>query len=143
MSTSLGEPLPTAGCDGSAGGDEVDYRAVFPAAPAAVPAVRGYVRAVAGDCCARLDEVELIAPELASCAVRQTPGGVFTVRVWREQGWLRVEVATAGSGWWPAGEGEDAAAYGYGLAIVAGLGDRFGHDSLAGGAAVLWAEVRA
>ncbi len=50
-----------------------------------------------------------------------------------------------GSGWWPAGQaagdGVDAVAYACGLAVAAGLADRFGHQGSADGAAVLWAEV--
>jgi len=120
---------------------ETEFHAVFPATAESVPAVRWYVRAVAGDGCARPGEVELIASELASCAARATPGGVFTVTARRGPGWLRVEIGTSGSGWWPTGDGEDALAYGCGLAIVAALADRFGHEGTAGGAAVLWAEV--
>jgi len=88
--------------------------------------------------------VELIASELASCVVRGgAPGGVFTLLVRRRAGWLRVEVASAGSGWWPAGDGEDAVAYGLGLGIVAGVAERFGSYGVSGGAAVLWTEVEA
>ena len=63
------------------------------------------------------------------------------VTVAHEPGRLGVEMATAGSGWWPMSDGEDAMAYGCGLAIVAGLADRFRHKGSVGGAPVLWAEV--
>ncbi len=54
MSVSLDGLLPVAaGGDGLADPGEVEFRAVFPAVPEAVPAVRGYVWAVAGDCGAR------------------------------------------------------------------------------------------
>lgn len=142
MSTSLDEGSPVAArIDGPAELEAGEYHAVFPAAPEAVPAARGYLRAVTRDCCPRVGEMELIASELASCAVHGTPGGVFAMTVRRGPGWLRMEVATIGSGWWPAGEGQDAVAHGYGLAIVAALAGQFGHQGTAGGAAVLWAEV--
>ena len=74
------------------------------------------------------------------CGARGGGRGV-QVTAQRGPGWMRVEVTTIGSGWWPAGDGEDALAYGYGLALVAGLADRFGHEGTADGTAVLWAEV--
>jgi hypothetical protein len=129
--------------DGESQAAEVaEYRAVLPAAVGAVPAVRAYVRAVAG-CDGAPGDLELIASELASCAVRA--GGTFTVTARGGPGWMRLEIATCGSGWWPAGDldgdGADAIAYACGLTLVAGLADRFGHQGAAGGAAVLWAEV--
>ena len=48
---------------------------------------------------------------------------------------------TVGSGWWPGGDGDDEIAYALGLVLVDGLADRFGHFGVAGGTAVLWAEV--
>ena len=49
----------------------------FPAVVEAVPAARAYVRAVAGDWGVGVGEVEVVASELASCAVRGAAGGVF------------------------------------------------------------------
>jgi hypothetical protein len=148
MSKWLDEPLPVApgGSNGTAAGVE-EFCAVFPATDMALGVVRGYVRAVAGSG-GRRGDLELIASELASCAVRlaSASGRVFTVTAQRRPGWLRVEVGTCGSGWWQAGDlggdGADALAYGCGLALLAGLADRFGHLGTAGGAAVLWAEAR-
>ncbi len=145
MNTGPDEPPAAAGGakDGAAGGG-VEYRAVFPAAAGAVPAVRDYVRAAAGGDGAP-GELELVASELASCAVRAAAGQTFIVTTQRGPGWLRVEVAMPCSGWWPAdpdgGDGADAVAYACGLALVAALADRFGHQGSAGGTAVLWAEV--
>jgi len=122
------------------GKSRIEFRAVLPATAAAVPAMRAYARAVTGN---GGPSAEAIASELASCAVRGTSpeGGVFTVTLAREPGRLRVEVATAGSGWWPMGDGEDATAHGCGLAIVAALADRFGHEGSSAGVAALWAEM--
>jgi hypothetical protein len=119
-----------------------EFRAVFPAAAGAVAGVRAYVRAVAG-CGVLPGGLEVIASELASGAVRWQPGGVFTVTVRPGPGRVRVEVVTAGSGWWPGGDDDDESAYALGLVLVDGLADRFGHFGIAGGAAVLWAEVGA
>jgi len=68
-------------------------------------------------------------------------GGAFTVTVRTEPGWARIEVSGAGSGEWNAprdGTLEDE--YGRGLAIVAALADKLGHDIRASGQTV-WAEV--
>ncbi len=140
MTRSLDEraELVSAGNGGCVDG-ETEYRAVLPATAQAVPAVRAYMRAVAGGW-RRAVELELVASELASCAVRARASEVFTVTAHPRAGRMRVEVAMSGSGWWPSGDGEDAMAYGCALAIVAGLADRFGHEG-SSGAAVLWAEV--
>jgi anti-sigma regulatory factor (Ser/Thr protein kinase) len=93
----------------------------------------------------RAEDVELITAELVSNAIRHTPsgqdGGEFTLTVRTEPGWARVEVSDAGTGEWngPRDASEDDE-YGRGLAIVAALADKFGHDVRAGGQTV-WAEV--
>jgi anti-sigma regulatory factor (Ser/Thr protein kinase) len=89
--------------------------------------------------------MELITAELVSNAIRHTPsgedGGEFTLTVCTEPGWARVEVSDAGTGEWsaPCG-GSDDDEYGRGLAIVAALADKLGHDIRAGGQTA-WAEV--
>jgi anti-sigma regulatory factor (Ser/Thr protein kinase) len=91
------------------------------------------------------DDMELITAELVSNAIRHTPsgedGGEFTLTVCAEPGWARVEVSDAGTGEWsaPCG-GSDDDEYGRGLAIVAALADKLGHDIRAGGQTA-WAEV--
>jgi anti-sigma regulatory factor (Ser/Thr protein kinase) len=58
-----------------------------------------------------------------------------------EPGWARLEVSDAGTGEWSAPrDGSDDDEYGRGLAIVAALADKFGHDVRTGGQTV-WAEV--
>jgi anti-sigma regulatory factor (Ser/Thr protein kinase) len=89
--------------------------------------------------------MELIACELITNAILHTPsgadGGEFTVRVLTGSGWARVEVSDTGTGQWHPREGigsEDE--YGRGLAIVAALADKFGHDATPDGQ-TLWAEA--
>ena len=116
----------------------------FPGLPAIVPSARRFVRGIlAGS--PRADDMELIAAELASNAIRHTPsgapGGEFTVTVHAGQGWARLEVSDAGTGQWSGPrDADDDDEYGRGLAIVAALADKLGHDVRAGGQ-VVWAEV--
>ena len=104
---------------------------------------RAIARHLAG--CPAADDAVLIASELASNAIRHTPsgqdGGEFTLTVRTEPGWARVEVSDAGTGEWsPPRGGSDDEEYGRGLAIVAALADKLGHDIRASGQTV-WAEV--
>lgn len=116
----------------------------FPGLPAIVPSVRKFVRGILADSpCA--DDMELIAAELTSNAIRHSPagrdGGEFTVTVRTGPGWARIEVSDTGTGEWNAPEGGDLdAEYGRGLAIVAALADKLGHDITTGGQTV-WAEA--
>jgi anti-sigma regulatory factor (Ser/Thr protein kinase) len=116
----------------------------FPGLPAIVPSARRFVRGIlegspiAGD-------IEQISAELIANAILHTPsgadGGEFTLTVRTEPGWARVEVTDAGAGQWnPRGDGGADEEYGRGLAIVAALADKFGHDIRAGGQTA-WAEV--
>ena len=116
----------------------------FPGLPAIVPSARRFVRGILA-CMPKADEMELIASELASNAILHTPsggdGGEFTLTVRTEPGWARVEVTDAGIGEWNAprdGSADDE--YGRGLAIVAALADKLGHDIRADGQTT-WAEV--
>jgi anti-sigma regulatory factor (Ser/Thr protein kinase) len=116
----------------------------FPGLLAIVPSARRFVRGIlAGS--PRVDDMELITAELASNAIRHTPsgqdGGQFTVTVRTEPGWARIEVSDTGTGEWSAPQdGTLDDEYGRGLAIVAALADKLGHDIRAGGQTV-WAEV--
>jgi anti-sigma regulatory factor (Ser/Thr protein kinase) len=116
----------------------------FPGLPAIVPSARRFVRGIlAGS--PRADDMELIAAELASNAILHTPsgssGGEFTLTVRTAPGWARVEVSDSGTGEWSAprdGSADDE--YGRGLAIIAAVADKLGHDIRADGQTV-WAEV--
>src|SRR6202042_2559071 len=75
----------------------------YPGTPESVSLVRRFVRRrLAGS--SRLDDLELIAAELATNAIRHTPsghsGGRFTVTVRHQAGRARLEVADQGSGPW-------------------------------------------
>lgn len=116
----------------------------FPGLPAIVPSVRKFVRGILADSsCA--DDMELIAAELASNAIRHSPagrdGGEFTVAVRTGRGWARIEVSDTGTGEWNAPQSEDLdAEYGRGLAIVAALANKLGHHITATGQTI-WAET--
>ena len=116
----------------------------FPGLPAIVPSARRFVRGIL-EGSPRAADMELITAELVSNAILHTPsgqdGGEFTLTVRTEPGWARVEVTDSGVGEWNAprdGSADDE--YGRGLAIVAALADKFGHDIRAG-AQTVWAEV--
>ena len=77
--------------------------------------------------------------------VRHTPsgqdGGEFTLTVHTELGWARLEVSDTGTGEWSGPyDAADDDEYGRGLAIVAALSDKFGHDVHAAGQ-VVWVEI--
>ena len=116
----------------------------FPGLPAIVPSVRKFVRGILADSpCA--EDMELIAAELASNAIRHSPagqdGGEFTATVRTGPGWARIEVSDTGTSEWHEPQSPDLdAEYGRGLAIVAALADKLGHDITANGQTV-WAEV--
>jgi anti-sigma regulatory factor (Ser/Thr protein kinase) len=115
----------------------------FPGIPAIVPSARRFVRGIlAGSPGA--DDLELIAAELISNAIRHTPagneGGEFTVSVRTKPGWARVEVSDEGTGQWYSLTAGDEDEYGRGLAIVAALADKFGHDAGPVGQTA-WAEI--
>jgi anti-sigma regulatory factor (Ser/Thr protein kinase) len=122
----------------------VETAVTFPGLPAIVPSVRKFVRGILADSpCA--EDMELIASELASNAIRHSPagqgGGEFTVTIRTGPGWARIEVSDTGTGEWYVPQGPDLdAEYGRGLAIVAALADKLGHDITANGQTV-WAEV--
>jgi anti-sigma regulatory factor (Ser/Thr protein kinase) len=116
----------------------------FPGLPAIVPSARRFVRGILAES-PRAGDMELITAELASNAILHSPsggsGGEFTLTVRTAPGWARVEVADTGTGRWSAPrDGPDDEEYGRGLAIVAALADKLGHDIRAGGQTV-WAEV--
>lgn len=89
--------------------------------------------------------MELITAELAANAIRHAPsgqdGGEFTATVRTGPYWARVEVCDAGTGQWSVPrDGPDDEEYGRGLAIVAALADKLGHDIRADGQTV-WPQV--
>jgi anti-sigma regulatory factor (Ser/Thr protein kinase) len=124
----------------------VETAVTFPGLPAIVPSVRKFVRGILADSpCA--EDMELIAAELASNAIRHSPAGQdrgeFTVTVRTGNGWARIEVSDTGTGEWNANAPQGAdldAEYGRGLAIVAALADKLGHDITPSGQTV-WAEI--
>jgi len=116
----------------------------FPGLPAIVPSARRFVRGILADS-PRAEDMELITAELVSNAIRHTPsgqdGGEFTLTVRTGLGWGRVDVSDAGTGKWSAPlDRSDDDEYGRGLAIVAALADKLGHDIRAGGQ-TMWAEI--
>lgn len=123
----------------------------YPGIPASVPSVRRFVRRLlAGS--SRVDDLELIAAELATNAIRHTSsgqaGGTFTITVRHQRGLARLEVADQGSGQWPLlplGDGDGHSSgddeCGRGLTIVAALADGTGLRVAADGSQVLWVEI--
>jgi anti-sigma regulatory factor (Ser/Thr protein kinase) len=118
----------------------------FPGLPAIVPAARRFVRGVLAGT-PRADDMELIVCELAANSIRHTPagekGGEFTVTVSTGDGWSRIEVSDAGTGQWNllGDAAEDAEReHGRGLAIIAALASKLGHDVTPEGQ-TLWAEI--
>ena len=122
----------------------LDWRVSVPGVPAIVGITRRLVRAVLGDS-ARLDDIELVASELVTNAIRHTPSGrtgsLLTLRIRSTAGWARIEVSDLGSGSWaepsPVGEHDEC---GRGLLIVNALADLAGHEPAADGQ-VSWAEI--
>ncbi len=123
----------------------MDTSITLPGIPAIVPAARRFVRGIAADCPAA-DDLELITAELVSNAIRHTPagqdGGQFTLTVRTGPGWARIEVSDPGTGRWHPliADADDDTDYGRGLAIVAALAEKFGHDARAAGQ-IVWAEI--
>jgi anti-sigma regulatory factor (Ser/Thr protein kinase) len=117
----------------------------FPGLTAIVPSARRFVHGILADS-PRADDIEIIASELVTNAIRHTPAGEpdgeFTVTVRTGPGWARLEVHDTGSGEWNADpdSGDPDAEYGRGLAIIAALADKFGHTVDADGQ-IVWAEV--
>jgi anti-sigma regulatory factor (Ser/Thr protein kinase) len=123
----------------------VETSVTFPGLPAIVPSARRFVRGILDDS-PRADDMELIAGELISNAILHSPagepGGEFTVTIRTGSRWARIEVSDAGTGeWYPLlGCPRDDDEYGRGMAIIAALADKFGHDAAPAGQ-VVWAEV--
>ena len=115
----------------------------FPGIIAIVPAARRFVRGIL-EGTPRCADLELIAAELISNAIRHSPagrdGGEFTVAIRCTPGWARIEVSDPGTGQWHSLGADDENEYGRGLAIVGALADKFGHDAGTDGQTV-WAEV--
>jgi anti-sigma regulatory factor (Ser/Thr protein kinase) len=122
----------------------LDWRISVPGVPAIVAIARRLVRAALWDS-RRLDDIELVASELVTNAIRHTPSGrtgsLLTLRIRGTAGWARIEVNDLGSGSWaePSSVGEDGEC-GRGLVIVNALADLAGHEPAADGQ-VSWAEI--
>jgi anti-sigma regulatory factor (Ser/Thr protein kinase) len=122
----------------------LDWRISVPGVPAIVAIARRLVRAALWDS-RRLDDLELVASELVTNAIRHTPSGrtgsLLTLRIRGTAGWARIEVSDLGSGSWAdpssAAEGDEC---GRGLVIVNALADLAGHGPAADGQ-VSWAEI--
>ena len=122
----------------------LDWRISVPGVPAIAGIARRLIRAALWDS-RRLDDIELVASELVTNAIRHTPSGrtgsLLTLRIRGTAGWARVEVGDLGSGSWvepsPVGEDDEC---GRGLVIVNALADLAGQEPAADGQ-VSWAEI--
>ena len=118
----------------------------YPGTPESVPVVRRMVRAILAHS-PRVDDMELIAAELVTNAIRHTPSGqegrTFTITVRQGPGRARLEVADFGtSPWRPAHpNGDGMAEHGRGLAIVATLADDVGYGVSDGHNMISWATL--
>lgn len=119
-----------------------------PGTTESVPAARRWVRrALSGS--PRQDDLELIASELVTNAIRHSrsgqAGGMLTVVIWCRHRWARLEVVDMGSaGTSPrrqAGGSDLATECGRGLAIVSALAHICGHSIRSSGELVAWADV--
>ena len=116
----------------------------FPGVAAIVPAARRYVRGILADS-PRVDDAELIAAELAANAIRHTPSGHAAANspsasgASRDGRASRLPTKVQANGIRCAATPMTSA--GRGLAIVAALADRLGHDLTTGGAQTVWAEI--
>ena len=108
---------------------------VFRGQPARVPRARRFVAAVLNGC-AFTETAVLLTSELVTNALAHSPsgaGGFFEVIVWRDADSVLVAVLDDGSDTSPSTTGVDLESEsGRGLALVAALADRWGHQ---GGAA--------
>jgi anti-sigma regulatory factor (Ser/Thr protein kinase) len=118
----------------------------YPGVPESVPTVRRLVRAILAHS-PRVDDMELIAAELVTNAIRHTPsgqeGGTFTITVSQGPGRARLEVADLGTApWRPARlNGDGTAEHGRGLEIVAALADGVGYGVSNGHNRCSWATL--
>jgi anti-sigma regulatory factor (Ser/Thr protein kinase) len=121
-----------------------DWGFSVPGVPAIVSVVRHLVRAALEDS-PRLDDIELVASELVTNAIRHTPSGetgsLLNLRIRGRDGWARIEVGDLGHEPWAAPtSAADADECGRGLVIIDAIADRTGHEPVAGGQ-VSWAEL--
>ena len=118
----------------------------YPGIPESVPTVRRLVRAILAHS-PRVYDMELIAAELVTNAIRHTSsgreGGTFTITVWQGPGRARLEVADLGTApWRPARlDGDGMAEHGRGLEIVAALADGVGYGVSNGRNRCSWATL--
>lgn len=108
----------------------------YPGTPASVPAARRWLRRyLAESPCigpSVADDLELIASELMTNAIRHTPsgaaGGRFTLTVACGPGRARIEVVDQGPGLAPVSRGDELAECGRGLSLVRALATEVGHE---------------
>jgi anti-sigma regulatory factor (Ser/Thr protein kinase) len=122
----------------------------YPGTPASVREARLYVRG-ALSASPRVDDLELIAAELVTNAIRHTPsgqaGGTFAITILSAPDTARIEVIDLGSGPVPAEPRPETlcddplSEDGRGLLIVAALADKAGCDRIDGRRHCAWAEV--
>lgn len=118
----------------------------YPGTPESVPEVRRLVRGLLVHS-PRVDDIELIAAELVTNAIRHTPsgreGGAFIITVRQEPGRARLEVADLGTAPWRRGHpnGNGMAEHGRGLEIVAALADDVGYGLSDGHNRFSWANL--
>jgi len=103
-----------------------------------VSAARGYVCALLADTPITYTAA-LIASELATNAVCHGGSG-FTLRVQTDDGWARIDVTDPGTRWTSRLPADDLDDHGRGLAIVAALATRSGHQRGPDGTTA-WAEL--
>jgi anti-sigma regulatory factor (Ser/Thr protein kinase) len=116
----------------------------YPGTPASVPTARQFLRRVLA-WSPRVDDLELIASELMSNAIRHTPsghdGGTFAMTIrWAPRA-ARIEVEDHGTGQWNAAPHAAFAECGRGLVLVSALADDSGHDDTGDRHHCVWAEV--
>jgi anti-sigma regulatory factor (Ser/Thr protein kinase) len=118
----------------------------YPGIPESVTAARRLVRAILFHS-PRVDDMELIAAELITNAIRHTSsgqeGGTFTITISHRPGRARLDVTDLGTvPWRPASvNGDGMAEYGRGLAIVNALADEVGYGVSDGHNAISWATI--
>jgi serine/threonine-protein kinase RsbW len=126
---------------------QAEASVTYPGTPASVAAVRRFVRETLAHC-PRVDDLELIASELVTNAIRHTPsgqhGGTFTITIRHQPGAALMEIADLGIRpwhWAPRNGGNQLSADGRGLQIVTAVADQVGHRTSRGHHQITWARL--